>query len=82
MELSSSNLFFLKRKLVSCLGKQKARKISYISANGNPKKLLIFQEVTFRARKIKKPTLKKSLIFQKIELSNSKKLNKTFLYSL
>ena len=29
-------------------------KISYISGNGNPEKLLIFQEVTFRARKIKK----------------------------
>ena len=28
--------------------------LSYISGNGNPKKLLIFQEVTFRTRKMKK----------------------------
>ena len=28
--------------------------LSYISGNGNPKKVLIFKEVTFRARKIKK----------------------------
>ena len=28
--------------------------LSYISGNGSPKKLLIFQEVTFRARKMKK----------------------------
>ena len=27
---------------------------SYISGNGNPKKLLIFKEVTFRAQKMKK----------------------------
>ena len=27
--------------------------LSYISGNGNPKKLLIFQEVTFQDRKIK-----------------------------
>ena len=32
--------------------------LSYILGNGNPKKLLLFQKVTFRARK-KKPTLKK-----------------------
>ena len=32
---------------------------SYISGNGNPKKLLIFQEVTFRAQKMKKNPLKK-----------------------
>ena len=31
--------------------------LSYISGNGNPKKLLIFQEVTFQARKIKKKPL-------------------------
>ena len=48
-------------------------KISYISGNGNPEKLLIFQEVTFWARKIKnKSTLKKLLIFGKMELSSSK----------
>ena len=29
-------------------------KLPYISGNGNSKKLLIFQEVTFRARKIKR----------------------------
>ena len=28
--------------------------LSYISGNGNPKKLFIFQEVTFQAQKIKK----------------------------
>ena len=32
---------------------------SYISGNGNPKKLVIFQEVTFRAQKMKKKTLSK-----------------------
>ena len=32
--------------------------LSYISGNGNPKKLLIFQEATFRAQKNnKKKTL-------------------------
>ena len=30
---------------------------SYISGNGNPKKPLILQEITFRARKIKKHPL-------------------------
>ena len=34
--------------------------LSYISGNGNHEILLIFQEVTFRARKMKKPVLKKS----------------------
>ena len=38
-----------------------------ISGNGNSKILLIFQEVTFRARKMKKSTLKMLLIFQEIE---------------
>ena len=38
-------------------------KLSYISGNGNPRKLLMFQEVTFRACK-KNPTLKKFLIFR------------------
>ena len=46
---------------------------SYISGNGNTKKLLTFQEVTFRAQKNqKKSTLKKFLIFQKTELSRLK----------
>ena len=35
------------------------------------KKLLIFQEGTFRARKIKKSGLKKCLIFREMELSSS-----------
>ena len=43
--------------------------VSYISGNENPKKLLIFQEVTFRAQK-KKPL--KKVIFQEIELSSPK----------
>ena len=30
--------------------------LSYISGNGKPKNLLIFQEVNFRVRKIKKKT--------------------------
>ena len=38
--------------------------LSYILGNRNPKKLLIFQEVTFHARKV--PTLKKFLIFQEL----------------
>ena len=39
--------------------------LAYISGNGNPKKLLIFQKVTFRARKIKKKlTLEKLLLFR------------------
>ena len=38
---------------------------SYISRTGNPKKLFIFQKVTFRA-------LKKCPIFQEMELSSSK----------
>ena len=29
-------------------------KLSYISGNSNPKKLLIFQEVTFQAQKMKR----------------------------
>ena len=46
----------------------------YISGNGNPKKLLMIQEVTFRARKIKnkiKKTLIKLLIFREMELSST-----------
>ena len=31
--------------------------LSYISGNGNPKKLLIFQEVTFCAQKVTKNLL-------------------------
>ena len=40
--------------------------LSYISGNGKPKKLFIFQEVIFQARKMKKLTLKKFLIFQEV----------------
>ena len=56
-------------------------KISYTSGNGDPQKLLVlckkktvlkFPEVTFRARKMKKPTLKKLLIVQEIKLFNPK----------
>ena len=36
----------------------------------DPKKLLIFKEVTFRAQKMKSPILKKLLIFQEIDLSS------------
>ena len=42
------------------------------SGNGNIKKLPTFQEVTFRARKIKNPTPKKFFIFQEMELSSHK----------
>ena len=45
MELFGSNIF-------------SKESFSYISGNGNPQKLLIFQEATFRARK------KKLLMFQ------------------
>ena len=76
MELSNSSIkkllifsYFLERKLFSILGNKISRKMSYIlsresfsyiSGNGNPKKLLIFQEVTFRAQKMKKKPLSKS----------------------
>ena len=53
--------------------KKKEEKKPYISGDGNPKKLLIFQEVTFRAQKIKKAhSEKKLLMFQEMELSSSK----------
>ena len=48
-------------------------KLSYISGNRNFKNLIIFLEVTFKARKMKKPTLKKLVTFQE----NGKK----FLFS-
>ena len=53
MELSGSNI----------------KKISYISGNGNPKKLLIFQEVNFPAqkKKKKKSNPRKFLIPQEME---------------
>ena len=60
MELSGSSI--LKNVLFFLFSKES---FSYISGNGNPKnipyisgrKLLIFQEVTFRARKTKKSAL-------------------------
>ena len=39
----------------------------YISGNRNPKKLLIFEELTFQAQEIKKIHPKKILIFQEME---------------
>ena len=54
MELSASNI---KKFLIF-----QEMKFFQISGNGNPKKLLKFQEVIFQAQKIKKPTLRKFLI--------------------
>ena len=51
---------------------------SYISEKGNPKKLLTFQEVTFRAPNIN-PTLKKFLTFREMELSRPK-LKKVLIF--
>ena len=74
-------LFSQKRKLFVYFRKRiflifQETDLSYISGNVNPKKLLIFQEVTFRARKVKRtkkePTLKMFLIFQEIKLSTPK----------
>ena len=45
------------------------------------KKTPYISEGNFPSWKIKKPTLKKFLIFREIELSSPQKLNKTFLYS-
>ena len=47
MELFSSNI----KKFQET---ENSKKIPYISRNENPKKLFIFQEVTFRARNIKR----------------------------
>ena len=44
-------------------------KLSYISGNTNPKKLFTFQELSFVAQKMKKPTLKKCPTFKEMELS-------------
>ena len=57
-------------------------KISYISEKGNAKKLLIFQEVTFQVQEIKKPTLKKFLIFWKTELSGHKENTLRFFITI
>ena len=66
MELSNSNikklLIFSQKKAVLIFQGTEAPKkflifqeteLFYISENGKPKKLIMFQEVTFRARKIK-----------------------------
>ena len=47
--------------------------------NRTMKKFFIFQEVTFRAQNMKKPTLKKLLTFQEMGLFKPK-LKKKFLY--
>ena len=51
-------LYFLERKLFLYFGKQflifQETEFFYISGNGNPEKLLIFQKVNFRSRKNKK----------------------------
>ena len=66
MKLSNSNIkklpIFSQEKdfLIFCemipptLKKKKKIQETKISGNGNPKKLLMFQEVTFQARKMKK----------------------------
>ena len=59
MELSSSNIFS-KESFFNISGNKNTEMISYISGHRNPKKLFIFQDVTFRAQKKKeKKTLKK-----------------------
>ena len=52
------------------------KKLSCISGNGNPKKLLIFQEVIFRARKMKNPIRKNFLYFWKWDIIALKNLIK------
>ena len=60
MELSGSNVKkFLKFSQKNAFLIFKESELSYISGNGNPKKLLIFQEVTVHARKMKRTTIKK-----------------------
>ena len=81
MELSSSNikkflifsqkkafLIFREIELSYISGNGNTEKIPYISGNGiffYLRKLLIFQEVTLRVRKVKRTTLKKFLSFQR-----------------
>ena len=84
MELSGSNIknffFILSKESFSYIsGNGNPEKIPYISGNGNFlyfRKLLIIHEVTFPARKMKKPTLKKLLIFQQeLRKSENQKLH-------
>ena len=72
MELSWSNIIFSKEVFLMFRENKYHRKkfvlfqeteLSYISGNGNPKKLLIFQEVTFQAQKIKRNHSEKTSYF-------------------
>ena len=63
------------KKFPSILGN---RTFSYFR-NRTLKKLLIFQEATFRAQKMKKNHSEKFLIFWEMELSSLQKLNKNVL---
>ena len=65
-------LYFLNRKILLHFGKPTSRKnvlifqeteTSYISGNRHPKKLLMFQEVTFRAQKNKKTYHEKNFLY-------------------
>ena len=88
MELSSSNdkkeITFSQSKAFLIFAKQKPRKNSYISGNETflysrkrkPKSFFYFRN--FASSKIKRLTLKIFIIFQEMELSSSRKLNKTF----
>ena len=87
--LFSKSIIFSKESFPYILENENPKQIHYISGNGTSlcfTKLIMFQEVTFQARKIKKPTLKNFHVFRQIELSGSKKeeLRKpqkpTFLY--
>ena len=85
-ETPKKSLIFSQKKAVLIFPETETLKIflmfletelSYISGNGNPKKLLIFQEVNFQARKNKKNLPQKSfLYFRKL------KPKKNFLYFL
>ena len=54
MELSSSNIKKSYFSFSYISGTETPKRVPYISGNENPGKLLMFQEVTFQARKIKK----------------------------
>ena len=88
MEFSSSNIrkfliFYQKKGFLlfqeTETPKQNFSIVQMEMGNGHPKKFLIFQEVTFRTRKMKKPTLKKLLTFREMELS-SPKLKKMLIF--
>ena len=63
MEPSNSNIKKLKKKLIS--GNKNPEKSPDILRRRNPKKLLIFQELNFQARKMRKALLKNFLYFGK-----------------